>query len=172
MMTPLHKAIALAIGTALAGGIVGNNVMTGPLRARLAQAEKERVLERRKTEALTRVAELEQAVARYRPQLLAAREASAVIEAVNRMAEESSITLTSVTPVRPETTGGYVRVPVQVEVRCSYHQLGRFLSRVESASRFLNVDAVRVKGPSIDVPPGDTEGLMAVVAVSGFYRVQ
>ena len=162
------RAGVLAVGLCLGVFLIGQKLFVDPARSQLRSLRQELETEKRKSEILRRIVQLESTINGTRASLLEKRDAAPLIDAVNRLAEESTLTLVSVTPQPPQKQGQYDRLPIEVELQCTYHQLGRFLSRIESSKRFLRVDSVKMeerRDPSNAIP-----GLLVTLILSGYYH--
>ena len=147
---------------------MGNNLLLQPKDRELQQLRTQQDKERQKSESLAKVAQLEQSMDKYNAAFLERHDVSALIEAVNRMGEESGVNLSSVIPLPAEAVEKlYVKLPIQVELHCSYHQLGRFLSRIESASMFIKVEALSIEN-RVNYATRAPEMLISV-SLSAFY---
>ena len=164
------RAAALAAGLCLGVFLIGQKLFVDPARSQLRSVRHELETETRKSEILRRIVELEGKIGGYRTSLLEKRDAAPLIDAVNRLAEESTLTLISVTPQPPQKQGQYDRLPIEVELQCTYHQLGGFLSRIESSKRFLRVDSVKMEERRD--PNNTAPGLLVTLILSGYYHIQ
>lgn len=61
---------------------------------------------------------------------------------LSRVARSTGIKYISITPQAEEKKGSYIKVPMQIKIRCGYHGLGRFVNRIESSQRFMTVDNI------------------------------
>ena len=82
-------------------------------------------------------------VERLRTRLPQNPETEWLMREIGRLAEEAGIQLTTILPVGPKQVvglEGVMTLSVALEFTAFYHQLGAFLSRVESAPAFIRVD--------------------------------
>ena len=61
------------------------------------------------------------------------------------MATKEGVEISSVKPGAPENRGRYTKLYVVMDASCTYYQLGRFISRVESSEKFLRVGNINIK---------------------------
>jgi Tfp pilus assembly protein PilO len=152
--------------------LTAKHAILQPLRAKI------QILGDRKAEALQKVAVLhrivpsEERVGRYRQQLAGAREATWLIESASQMAEASTLTIKSVTPLPVVMISEqYVSVPVQVELVGTYHQLGGFAGQIESGETFVNIDQVRLRWADIKDAQTEQGRLLNIeMVLSALYR--
>lgn len=67
---------------------------------------------------------------------------------LSRIARETGIKYLSITPQAEEKKELHIRVPIKIEIQCGYHSLGKFLSKIESSQRFMNVDNITISPDS------------------------
>jgi len=68
-----------------------------------------------------------------------------LLSVVSDMASKERIELSSIKPGTPEDRGLYVKLYVTLDTVSTYHQLGEFISRVESSESFLRVEGIDIK---------------------------
>ncbi|MBI2870115.1 MAG: type 4a pilus biogenesis protein PilO [Candidatus Omnitrophica bacterium] len=89
--------------------------------------------------------EEEKKVAEGEARLGGFREASDLVQLVNRLAAELGITVNGIEPqaVRDET---FVEIqPVSIDLVCTYHSLGTLLSRIESQGPHIRIESVDLR---------------------------
>jgi len=64
---------------------------------------------------------------------------------VSDIASKEKIDVVSVKPGSPEDYVLYTKVSVIVDSSCTYDQLGRFISTVESSEKFLKIENINIK---------------------------
>jgi Tfp pilus assembly protein PilO len=57
---------------------------------------------------------------------------------------------TSGRELAPELQGAYVEKVWEIHMRCSYHELGRFLSALEGSAKFLEIMDIGIEGDGTD----------------------
>ena len=105
------------------------------LKARVAE-------ERDKNRALAGIGKVEKEIASYQPRIVPERNDEWLRRSVTDMAGQSRVEIVSISPQAPDDKGVYVRLPLRLEVECEYHQLGDFISKMESSEKFIKVDAL------------------------------
>ena len=73
-----------------------------------------------------------------------------VLNAAVDLAHKSGIDLKQVDPIEPQRYDSFSLVKVKLSARCSYHDLGRFISDIENSKYFFKVEKLDFK--SIKVP--------------------
>lgn len=166
-----RKTLLVYVGVFASGIYIGWSFMLKPalddlhrLRARIAS-------ESQKTEILRSISGAQDNIRRQEALLSDAEEVTWLIETVNRIAEDAGVQILSVMPQDAETAGAYQRLPLQIEARSGYHEMGRFLSRVESHEKLVKVLDLRLENPN-DARAGDTQSLRVTLALSAFSRKQ
>ena len=109
--------------------------------AREAQGVREQI--EQELERGDRLTQLEAAfgvVESYREVLSPEREGVWLIRTVGKLAQEAGVHLSAVNPRRPRHFGEFTQLSVSLRLTASYHQLGHFISRIESAEHFLRVE--------------------------------
>ena len=103
--------------------------------------------------------QVSQTVESFKHLLSSDEELPALIERVSALATQASVRIQSVFPQRPlETTQAgasepvvYKEIPIQVDALAGYHQLGMFLSLVESGEKPMRISTLRIAGNQKDV---------------------
>jgi len=63
---------------------------------------------------------------------------------LSRVARETGIKYLSITPQPEEKKESYIKVPIRIEIQCGYHNLGKFLTKIENSQRFMSVDNIGI----------------------------
>lgn len=141
-MTPKPALISGLLVAAIAGYLGHRTIyrdyqrtMT-TLRAQLTDQQQTQGLREQAAQSL-------QEIERFRKQLPPQPETEWLMREVSRLAEEAGIQLTTILPANPkkvEGLEGVMTLTVALDFTAPYHQLGKFLSVVESAPVFIRVD--------------------------------
>jgi len=77
------------------------------------------------------------------------------LEELSKLAEETSVRLNSLKIPKEVAEAGekektplekkYKKVPIFIEAECGFHDLGRFINKLESAKRFISVSDIEIK---------------------------
>lgn len=89
----------------------------------------------------------------YEKMLPAEQEIPALLEGLSKMAKDSAVKIIAITPILPqENEAGanniYQELPILINAKSGYHELGSFLSKLENADRFMMVADISVKSDS------------------------
>jgi len=95
----------------------------------------------------TDIATFKEKVDIYEKKLPAEQEIPSLLENLSTLAKKSSISIVGITPVAPVSTKDqkvqksaiYQEFPILVSAKSGYHELGSFLSSLESSDRFMKV---------------------------------
>ena len=95
----------------------------------------------------------------YEKRLPKGRGVSWLLSQVSDMASEEGIDISSIKPGTPEKRGLYTKLYVEMDIGSTYHQLGRFISKVESSEKFLRVERINTKrlDENADFEAGDSK---------------
>jgi Tfp pilus assembly protein PilO len=159
-----NKALLLGAGLLVLGIVAARGRGWGPPAARFARLERDKEAELEKKRILEATASFRKSLAPQEDLLLAESDAAPLIEALDALAEEAGLTVLSIAPLKPEKRGFYVKIPVEMRSRGTYHALGRFASRVESASQFFKFDRIRAEEKPVSLEGPETVEASLVVS--------
>ena len=135
---------------------------------RLCRIPSDRELYRRlwNDEALREICEIEEHEKPYHPsQLTRFRDRvsperledimNSLLEELSEVAIESGVKILSIKPITmPETaadkSGIYRQVPISIEAKCGYHDLGLFIQKLESLDRFMKISDIYLESNKSD----------------------
>ena len=135
--------------------ILGPRVMeTNELRQRVTQMEEDRERKQARTadrdKAVAQLQEVETALARAMTQLPDRKEIPDLLSSISLLGRDSGLDIL-VFRQRPEAYREfYAEVPVEMEVRGTYHQVAAFLDQVGRLDRIVNVSNIEVTKPEIE----------------------
>jgi len=129
---------------ALAGYFGYHNWFYLPSQKTLRQLQESLAQARQTQELRVRVAGLLDEMEGLRKRLPHEPETEWLLGEVSRLAEEEQVRLTSIVPQSPRQVGELTQLAVLLQFDASYHQLGKFLSRVESSPRFIQVEELEM----------------------------
>ncbi len=164
-----RKVLLACVGLGAVALLITRNLVLEPHAKVMRVINSQTTLERQKKDLLITIGSIDAQVSGYKDALSGSRETSWLIEELNKMASASEVTLTSAEPGNKEKTGDYQRLTLRLEARGPYHALGEFLSRIESAPRFIKVSSARFEPPP-DLATAAPNDLAATMAVSIFYK--
>lgn len=107
---------------------------------------------KRQTAMKDKLGELRKEYEGYSERLPKKKEIPGFLDGVSSMAKTSKVKLLSITPsdLRPVMTNGkeneyYKKMPILVTAKSGFHQLGRFVSNLETGTRFLHIGNLRIQ---------------------------
>jgi Tfp pilus assembly protein PilO len=160
----------LTVALVLAGAFGGWKLVFTPNFQQLMGLKSERVESAKKGEVLKRIWTLETKIHSYQNLFSETRSTFWLIDALNEMADKADMTLVTVTPLEPETRKGYEKILVKLQMKGSYHALGKFFALVESHSRFIKIDGARIE--KMAGPQEKMEGLQISILLSVFHPIK
>ena len=145
--------------------VVANSIFrsqSGRIERLKAEAAEEHEMNRLLVEIGRAVEEIDS----YLPRIPLEKNVDWLRREVTRIAAESEVKIVSITPRSPEKKDLYTRLAVGMEVECGYHQLGEFVSELESSKRFTNIDSLKLDAGKVEGAEWIAE---ARITVSTFY---
>jgi len=90
-------------------------------------------------------------IEQYVKMLPAEKEIPALLENLASMARDANVRIVAITPVTGKETEGekgriYLEMPIQISAKSGFHELGRFMSSLESSGRFMKVLDIEIRG--------------------------
>ncbi len=76
------------------------------------------------------------------------KEVEDLLKAVSMAAAKVNVSIESFKPKGLKASGEYSEFPVEVEVACSYHELGRFFTAVAELPRIVDIDEISITSKS------------------------
>jgi type IV pilus assembly protein PilO len=109
--------------------------------------------------------ECSQKVESYEKKLPAEQEIPALLENLSTMAKDSNVKIVSIVPAMSyfkddklsNKSPIYREIPILITAKSSYHELGRFLSNLENADRFMKVVDIDIKSNKTNSKKHDVE---------------
>jgi len=86
----------------------------------------------------------------YENMLLEQKNVSWLLAMVSDMASKENIEVSSIKPDDLEDRGLYSKLYVVLDTISTYHQLGKFISRIEGSEKFLRVERIEMKRLDLD----------------------
>lgn len=88
-----------------------------------------------------------------------------LVQEIDTIAAATGLRLTRIVPQRPESVDDFTRIAVSLEFSASYHELGTFVSSLESGPHLIHVDSL-----AIGRAASEEEGTSAMtLLVSAWY---
>lgn len=135
------KLILISAGIGLIAFVVANSIFRNQL-VRIENLKAKVAEERTKNRILTQIGGIEKEIASYEPRITPKKDVEWLRRKVTEMADQAQVKIVSITPQAPDEKETYIRLPIRMEVECGYHQLGDFISKLESSKEFIKIDAL------------------------------
>jgi len=173
---PIKQKIAALIGVVLVVGLLDYTYILSPKLDELAQTqqsiesdqatlEEKRVKVNARAEEEKRIRDLRADVKRAEARLPEGREIADLLSNIAASARAAGLDLTLFRQ-KPETYSEfYADVPVQMEMRGTYHELAAFMDRVKRLDRIVNVSDIQLRQPRVE---GDVVLLTASCTATTF----
>lgn len=100
--------------------------------------------EQKKNEIIADISILDKKAKVYKQRSFSASELTQVLDKVSALAQQAEIKIETFNPLAALDKEKYIELPIQLPLRCSYHQLGKFLSLLESNQEFIKVKKLKV----------------------------
>ena len=164
-----HRRLVVILTPIIGGVFFGGLMVVKPTLARISSIETEKAALSKKAEVFNNIIGWEKKMSVYKKQLAPIEDKAKVMELLNMLAGDSGINIISMTPDETAPVGLYLqRVLVRIEADAGYHQLGEFVSRVESLDQFvkfvnvqINTEITEEPLPSTGMPtPGGPAGVL------------
>jgi type IV pilus assembly protein PilO len=173
---PIAQKLGIAIAVALVLAVLDWQYWYGPKGEELAQLREQLATQQEQLEAkrlkvnaredeAKRIRDLQADVKRAEARLPEGREIADLLSNIAASARAVGLDLTLFRQ-KPETYSDfYADVPVQMEMRGTYHELALFLDRVKRLDRIVNVSDIHLAKPHVD---GDVVVLEAACTATTF----
>ncbi|MBI3324218.1 MAG: type 4a pilus biogenesis protein PilO [Candidatus Omnitrophica bacterium] len=138
----------------LVGVLLGGQRVHEPAQARLSQVNRDFRSEQQTQELRLQVAKLLDEVEQFRRRLSPEPESSWLVGQVGKLAEQAKIELTSIAPQPSKAIQEFTRLAVLIQFSTSYHELGNFLSMIESSPAFIRVEELSMANDYHSVATG------------------
>ena len=173
---PIKQKIAALIGVFIVVGLLDYSYILSPKLDELAQTqqsiendqatlEQKRLKVNARAEEEKRIRDLQADVKRAEARLPEGREIADLLSNIAASARAAGLDLTLFRQ-KPETYSEfYADVPVQMEMRGTYHELAAFMDRVKRLDRIVNVSDIQLRQPRVE---GDVVLLTASCTATTF----
>jgi type IV pilus assembly protein PilO len=173
---PIKQKIAALIGVVLVVGLLDYTYILSPKLGELAETqqniendqatlEQKRLKVNARAEEEKRIRDLQADVKRAEARLPEGREIADLLSNIAASARAAGLDLTLFRQ-KPETYSEfYADVPVQMEMRGTYHELAAFMDRVKRLDRIVNVSDIQLRQPRVE---GDVVLLTASCTATTF----
>lgn len=100
----------------------------------------------------TRLVDLKTELAKLNKKTIKEEEMPVVIEAISKFADNSVVRILKIKPMIEEgqksataEQGGFKRIKIVITAKSGFHQLGRFIALLESATNFLDIKSIDIR---------------------------
>jgi Tfp pilus assembly protein PilO len=124
--------------------MVANNIFKAQNQS-LNQLRQEKEIQVKKNKTLSDISQLEVKLAAYKS-LTGKKDLSAALSAINNIAKETQVKVSSIKPEKEINTAYFTQYPFSLVVKMdSYHKLGKFIARLESHLDIYSVEALSIQ---------------------------
>ncbi len=119
------------------------------------------------------IAQLKEGMSQYETRLPTQKEISSILNNLSALASRENIKITEIKElktIRGETGEGeqaYSGVPIEIDMKSGYHQLGKFINQIENSDRLMKIDDLEINS----APESLTEHNVRLI-VSSFVLVK
>lgn len=104
-------------------------------------------------------------IERYVKMLPVEAEVPAFLESLSAMARDANVKIVAIAPVPGKETESprgriYQEMPIQINARSGYHELGRFLANLENSDRFMKVVDIEIRSDKASPKRHDVDLLL------------
>ncbi len=105
-----------------------------------------------------KIEKLKEEISFYEKNMPTQKEIPALLSELSKFAKEANVTILAILPLekteeakekeRAEKASGkepYFEVPIRIEARAKYHNLGFFINKLETAGRFMKVSDIKIQ---------------------------
>ena len=108
---------------------------------------------------------------RYEKMLPAKQEIPALLESLSGMAKSSDVKIVGIVPIVGKEDKGkasqiYKEIPILINAKSGYHELGKFLASMENADRFMKVSDLQIKSSAQSPRKHDVEIMVLTYTLS------
>jgi len=141
-----NRRIVVILVPLIGGLFAGGVLVIKPGLSRIAVVKAELGGLSQKEASFGNIANSEKKLSGYKQKLSSAGDKAWLIEELNSIADKTKFSILSITPDEKKLAGGgYLeRISVRIEAEGNYHQLGEFVSRVESLEQYVKILAVDI----------------------------
>jgi type IV pilus assembly protein PilO len=173
---PIKQKIAALIGVVIVVFLIDYTYFLQPQQDELAQTqqsiesdqatlEQKRVKVNARAEEEKRIRDLQADVKRAEARLPEGREIADLLSNIAASARSAGLDLTLFRQKPENYSEFYADVPVQMEMRGTYHELAAFMDRVKRLDRIVNVSDIQLRQPRVE---GDVVLLTASCTATTF----
>ena len=140
-----NKSSVIPVIILLIAAILGYMVIYAPLTSKKSVLESGLAEIKQKNELLANIKQVSVKIKNNENVISKRKDESWLINKISSIANEAKVNVVSVEPQRKISVGDYEKISVKVDLVCSYHRLGRFISRLENSPELLKIDSLEAK---------------------------
>ena len=141
-LEPQKKLYLVSAAIWLGGLFLGwSFFLSGDLQ-RLSMARTAKSEEARKQEVLKNIAGLENEALSYKARFAKSGDVSWLVETLGRISKKTNVRLDSISSPEILRVGRYEKISLRLNAVCGYHELGDFVSQIESDEKLIKVSEV------------------------------
>jgi len=146
-----HRSVIIIAAAIIVFAIfIGAVFIYTPFKNATKELESKISVEKNKNALIGKINILGRNLEGYRKKIAEKEDPSWLSKEISRIVSEEGIEVSSVEPGVVEKRDLYTKLDVTLDVYATYHQLGAFLSRIESEDRFFRVGSLNMKRLDLD----------------------
>lgn len=162
------KHIIIFVLIVILAFLVGRNGIYKYSVSQINSVESQIEEEEKKNELLKMIGRLDEKWQTYKESSFLTPEITPFLDRVSQLAKEAEIEIAVFNPLPAIQRECHIELPVSMPLKCSYHQLGRFLSLLESNQEFIGVKELKMQKPTVIEPKEPIVPTIDLI-VSGLY---
>lgn len=163
----LRKDIMVFILIVILALLIGYNILYKNYQDRIVDIKAQIEEEKKKNDILGVIGLLDKKLQRYYERSFPATETTKLVDTVSALAAKVNLSIETFDPLPTEYREEHAEVPLRLPLRCNYHQLGKFLSLIESNYELIRIRKMVMKKPVIELKKKTTPKIE--LTVSGIY---
>ncbi len=124
--------------------LIGHNVYTRQID-KIDETQARLETEQRKTEIHTRIMKIQLEMQKYKDRIPVGRDIPWIVSEITSVARRANLDIHIIEPQPIKKRRFHAILPITLRVTGSYHQLGRFVSKLESSEKFIKVDEMKLQ---------------------------
>lgn len=146
----INKITVLSIAVIVATLVIGGGFIYKPFLNKNKSLRAEILYARDKNILVGKIKAMGKHMDVYEERIPKNRDVSWLLGELSNLASKEHIYISSIKPGDTKDKGLYIKYNVILKTVSTYHQLGRFISEIESYEKFLRVDYIDIKRADID----------------------
>lgn len=135
-----NRKLVVLLAPVLVGLLLGGLLVVRPFLTRVVAIRTEKSALSQKESVFNTMIEQEKKISNYRQRLSLIQDKAKFIEELNGLAGQSGLTILSMVPEERRLTAAYLeKIDVKIDAEGNFHQLGAFVSRIESLEQFVKI---------------------------------